>query len=256
MQLGICNFAFPKIDALAVSDVLASCDVIDFAPTVHGFQWGQSCPYPDSLFLPRVQISCIQSIFFGLRDASLVKSDAAFTVLSGHLDTACRWANNLKAEGLVFGAPGMRLGSTEALAVIEARLLQLHYQVERCGQRLYLEAASPRFGTEFVASSASLLSLMERFPQMHLHLDIGQMLEEGLDPIHEFTVWMQRIGHFHLSSPDLAMPTPDTVAIWKDIIRLMKDSTISAVVEIQHIGLEQSTDLVALMADLRATQFE
>lgn len=256
MRLGICNFAFPKIERSAVRDVLHCCDVIDFAPTVHGLQWDRSCPAADTLFNRPMQISCIQSIFFGIHDASLVKNDAGFKALSTHIDTVCRWANGLAAEGLVFGAPAMRSGCTESIQAIERRLLSVHEQTERCGQRLFLEAASPRFGTEFGASTASLLDLMTRFPQLHLHLDVGQMMEEGVDFDSVLPAWIPRIAHIHLSAPDLAIPSSGTIAVWKDVIRMMEGSQAAAVVEIQHISPDQSGELVDLMTELRADCFK
>jgi sugar phosphate isomerase/epimerase len=199
-----------------------------------------------------MRISCIQSIFFGVRDASLVRDEAGFNVLSTHLDTVCRWANALAAEGLVFGAPAMRSGCTEAIQTIERRLLTLHEQVESHGQRLLLEAASPRFGTDFGASTTALLDLMTRFPQLHLHLDVGQMMEEGLNLEAVISAWLPRVAHIHLSAPDLAMPIPETIAVWKDVIMMMEVSQAAAVVEIQHIDLEESLALVDLMTELRA----
>lgn len=198
-----------------------------------------------------MQISCIQSIFFGIRNASLVKTEAEFKALSTHIDTVCRWANGLAAEGLVFGAPAMRSGCTEPIKTIERRLLSLHEQVERQGQRFFLEAASPRFGTEFGASTTSLLDLMTRFPKLHLHLDVGQMMEEGVDLDALLPAWIPRIAHIHLSAPDLAIPSSGTIAVWKDVIRMLEGSEAAAVVEIQNISLDESKILVDLMTELR-----
>jgi len=253
MRLGICNFVFPRINAAAVSDVLALCDVIDFAPTVHGFRWPQACPPVNRLFSKPVRISCLQSIFFGVAEASLVRCELAFEAMSTHVQTVCRWGRRLDAEGLVFGAPSLRSGGTQQQAVVESRLLNLHEQVERHGLRLYLEAVSPRFGTEFIPSSADLLSLISRVPRLHLHLDVGQMVEEGQNPMQVLTTYRERLGHLHLSVPDLGMPSPDMVSLWKEILRLMKGSTISVVVEVQNLNHTQSADLVDLMMELRAT---
>ncbi len=258
MRFGVSNLIWPRLSPDARQDILTSCQVVDFAPTVHYGKWDAvPLPVPPDVMGENVALSGLQSLFFGVPDVSLVKDQQAFDRLRAHMLRVLALAGGSGARCLVLGSPGTRSGASLDLCgpVILERVRALAGDVAAAGLRLCFEVNSPRFGTEFLSANHELFELLAvaRHPGLGLHLDTGQMIEEGLEPVEVVSRHAASLIHLHLSAPDFSC-RPDLLPLYGDVIRVLRGASSRAdvVLEVQSLGDASESDIVGMCRQLRA----
>lgn len=253
MRFGISNLIWPHLSATTRRRLQTLCTICDFAPTVHFGGWSAvppslpKRPYGDGA----MEVGALQSLFFGVAEASLVKGDQEFAVLRAHFQRLVRWASLSDVPYLIYGSPGTRSGSLVDLdgPVLEQRVQQLADDAKAGGVRLCFEVNSLKFGCEFLSSNEGLFSLLDRMqhPGLGLHLDVGQMVEEGLEPIAVVQQHAAALLHLHLSAPDFSC-RPEMLPLYRDVVRAVKRCAEDAdvVLEVQKLGQATETDLLLL----------
>jgi D-psicose/D-tagatose/L-ribulose 3-epimerase len=253
MRFGISNLIFPKLSDTVLGQVLSTVDSCDFAPTGLYGAW-DNVPnvlprYPYEPY--RVPIAALQSLMFGCPGASLVRSTDEFTVLTRHFEYVAHLASRSGVEVLVFGSPATRNGIDPGLGEVElrSRVRQLADIAARHRTKLCFEVNSPRFGCEFLNVNSALRHLLNdlQHPGLGLHLDCGQMIEEGVDPLDYISTAAPELTHLHLSAPDFGCPTK-LLPLFREIVRTLKRSGYQSdvVLEVQKLAPAEHVDLVQL----------
>lgn len=253
MRFGISNLIWPHLSVTTRQRLQTLCAVCDFAPTVHFGGWLAvppllpKRPYGDNA----MEIGALQSLFFGMAEASLVKGDREFAILREHFQHLVRWASSIDVPYLIFGSPGTRSGLLVDLdgPVLAKRVRQLADDAQLGGVRLCFEVNSPKFGCEFLSSNEALFGLLDQMqhPGLGLHLDVGQMVEEGLEPATVVEQHAAALLHIHLSAPDFSC-RPEMLPLYRDIMRVVKRCAdhVDVVLEVQKLGQASETDLLLL----------
>lgn len=260
LRFGISNLVFPHLESSPRDEILGLCSVVDFAPTVHFGSW-DNIPsvldaHPYAAGGPRVV--ALQSLFFGVAGCSLLQSEEAFSRLEQHFEYLVGLAATAHVPGLIFGSPGTRAGRLPDVtdAMLEDRILRLAALALSRSTTLYFEVNSPKFGCEYLTSNSALFSLLERIPHpgLGLHLDVGQMVEEGLDVCSLLEAHGAALGHIHLSAPDFTCQ-PAMLPLYLEVIDCLRAQSARAdvILEIQRLGDQASAaDLIKMCQQLSA----
>lgn len=156
-------------------------------------------------------VPALQGILFGVQGAHLFESATSRERMAGHLRRVAEIAAALGAQACVFGSPTLRdpgaLTHGEALAVAEAFLHSVATDYAGHGVELCFEANPPLYGCRFVTRTEDAFDLVERVnvPGIAMQLDTGTIFINGEDP-QIIGRTESRIGHFHVSEPNL-VPT-------------------------------------------------
>lgn len=249
MQLGICNFIFPKLSKEIKQNILEICNCIDFAPTIENIKWNNN----DKIYFDyqAIPISCLQSITFGVDNLSLVKSENEFNNLKRHFSNVCKLANKLKAKGIIYGSPSTRKEISVSKTKIYSRLLELTESAKLNNLDFFIEAVSTKFGNEYISRTDELLKIVELEDKLNLHLDIGLIIEENFDLKILSNKLINKVKHIHLATPDLNLPNQSQIKVWFQIIEIFKQQNIPLVVEIQNIQTQEEELLLDLMKKIR-----
>ncbi|MDB4309108.1 sugar phosphate isomerase/epimerase [Porticoccaceae bacterium] len=209
MRFGISNLIFNAVSNDGIDAILRNCAICDFAPTVHFGTWEDM---PERLLKypfkgHRTRISALQSLFYEVSNVSLVRDDASFERLSSHFCKVLNLASSNFTPSVIFGSPGVRSQIDRKFSherILERVRLLADFSLSR-NVKLCFEVNSPKFGCDFLTTNESLFDLYRDLdhPGLGLHLDVGQMIEEGLDPLEMVEIHKGKITHLHLSSPDL-----------------------------------------------------
>lgn len=257
MRFGVSNLVFNEISAGARNAILNASVICDFAPTMHYGSW--EC-VPDFLplspyFAYDTKISALQSMFYGIENASLLKGEGNFSQLIRHYERLVKLAASAKIPFLIYGSPGTRSGRIENLAESDVltRITQLADIAAFNGVKLCFEVNSPKFGCEFLTTNHALLELLEELahPGLGLHLDIGQMLEEEIDVIPFLELNLNKLAHLHLSSPDFTFK-PNSVLLYEEVLAVVCDAEVDVLLEIQKLGEATEVQLVDAYLQLAA----
>ena len=256
-RFGISNLIFGKLSDNAINELLSLVEICDFAPTVFYSNWKNlpskipTYPYANH----KVKISGMQSLFYGINNASLVNSSDEFASLLIHYNNIVLTASRSEIPYLVYGSPGTRkFGQSRASEVeIAERVHKLGDIALENDVILCFEANSKRFGCDFLSSTHDLVSVLQNIDStgLGLHLDVGQMLDEGLDVIKCLEENLERIIHLHLSTPEFVCD-PKMQSFYKDIINVLvkKTSIVDVVLEVQDLGSASEFDLIKLCENL------
>lgn len=257
MRFGISNLLFPSLTEETRVQILKYSEICDFAPTaVYGTWNNVPAVLPEHPYaIEGPVISALQSLFFGVTDASLVKDGPAFEVLMRHFEQLAALAGISGIPFLIFGSPGTR--SSRLSAVPDAKVLDrvaILADISATNRvKLCFEVNSPKFGCEYLAQNAALHALMLELhhPGLGLHLDVGQMLEEGLEVVQYLSDSSDDLVHLHLSAPDFTCRI-DLLPLYRDIIRQLKTNGCRAdvVLEVQRLDTTSELDLVAMCKEL------
>jgi sugar phosphate isomerase/epimerase len=259
VRFGVSNLVIPLLTEPARREVLAHSTVCDFAPTALYGAWAN---VPHSI--PRrpygengPAVCALQSLFFGISDVSLVRDDQFFEKLRSHFQFVAALAARSEIPILIFGSPGTRaqIDPTLPRAGLESRVARLASDAAACRVVVCFEVNAPRFGCEFITTNAELFALHAAIPRagIGLHLDVGQILDEGLDPLRLLEQCRRDLLHIHLSAPDFSC-RPDLMPLYLDVIRGLKADGVSrdVVLEVQKLGAATETDLVTMCEELAA----
>ncbi len=251
MRFGISNLVLPVLTEVTRNRLCLSAPICDFAPTAFYESWTNvpavlpSKPYGPS----GPTIVALQSLFFRLPDVSLVREESSFTRLLEHFERLTSIAAASGIRILIFGSPATRTGKSAALTA--RALLDRVFTLADCAAAreltLCFEVNSKRFGCEYLVSTVELLGLLHtaQHSGLGLHLDVGQMLEEGVDVVRLLPTTSRELLHLHLSAPDFTC-RPDLLPEYRKIVRALKDngSEADVVLEVQKLGNATEYDLV------------
>lgn len=256
MRFGVSNLIFNHISADSLAEILDCCSICDFAPTAHYESWGNA---PD--ILPKypyqgakTEISALQSLFYQVFEASIVRDDLSFERLVEHFQCVVDLASSSDIPFVVFGSPGVRSNRDSRISYrqILNRIYSLaNYAFDR-NVKLCFEVNSPKFGCEFLTTNQSLFDLHNDLdhPGLGLHLDVGQMIEEGLDAVEMANKYKHRICHLHLSSQDFTFE-PSMFELYRSILQDLACKDIDIILEIQSLGEFPEGSLVDFVKDLK-----
>jgi sugar phosphate isomerase/epimerase len=163
-------------------------------------------------------------------------------------------AGALGARASVFGAPTLRdpgaLALEEALAIAEAFLRAIAPDYSAHGVQLCFEANPPIYQCRFVTRTEEAFELVERVnaPGIALQLDTGTIFINGEDPeiIQRFG---HRIGHFHVSEPNL-VPTGTAAVDHAAVAEALKASSYAHWISIEMKAVEEWRGAVRHAHDL------
>lgn len=257
MRFGISNLVFGQISESARNLILKVSDVCDFAPTAHYGGWDG---VPDLLPLePYVaqptKISALQSLFFLVHGASLVKDDQSYDILFRHNARLIDLAAKSKIPFLIYGSPGTRAGRLADISerVLYSRVAKIADVAVEKGIKLCFEANSAKFGCEYLTTNAALLEMLSTLshPGLGLHFDVGQMQEEGIDVVAFVKANRDLLVHLHLSSPDFTCK-PEQFELYAEVMACLLETDVDVILEIQKLGTASETQLIDMCQRLAA----
>jgi hypothetical protein len=243
VKFGISNLVLQCLTLDTKDKVLECSEVCDFAPTAFYGGWER---VPNAI--PRRPygsrgpiVSALQSLFFAMPDASIVKDDIKFQTLALHFERLATLAENSSVPFLIYGSPGTRSNRSKMATdeKLTSRLQTLGAIAAAHGVKLCFEVNSPKFGCEYIFENRALLELIEglRHPGLGLHLDVGQILEEGIEPIGFICSAERSLVHLHLSAPDFTCRL-DLMPLYDELLTELKRRQCKAdvIFEVQNLG--------------------
>jgi sugar phosphate isomerase/epimerase len=257
MRFGISNLFFGQLAETTRDAILGDSVICDFAPTVHYGSWENMPdrlpphPYPNHA----TRISALQSLFFGVQDASLLKDEDSFLKLVRHFSRLVDLASNSEIRFLIYGSPSTRVGRISSLSdgVIHARIAQLGNIAASKGVQLCFEVNSPKFGCEYLTTNSALLELLDALahPGLGLHLDVGQMLEEGIEIVPFVKSNLNSLVHLHLSASNFTCDLKH-IPLYTEVLTLLRETNVDVVLEIQKLGAVSEAQLIEMFQQLAA----
>ena len=255
IRFGISNLVFGQIAEATLEAILAVSAICDFAPTIHYGSWENTPeilpanPYPAH----PTQICALQSLFFGIKGASLLNDEDSFAKLVHHYERLVHLAASAETPFLIYGSPGTRSGRIASLSEdgIHARIIQLADIAASNGVKLCFEVNSPKFGCEYLTTNVALLDLLNvlAHPGLGLHLDVGQMLEEGIDVVPFVKSNLDDLVHLHLSASDFTCD-PKRISLYVEVLTILRETDVDVVLEIQKLGEASEAQLIDMFQQL------
>ncbi|MDR8524422.1 sugar phosphate isomerase/epimerase family protein [Shewanella fidelis] len=238
MRLGVSNLIASSISASQLNELYSLSDCIDWAPTVTAPHWNLLTESGAAAFGLTTKISAIQSLFYGINDVHFMQEEEKFLAFKNHIAYLINVSKAYSAKYILWGSPGTR-NSASALIDDKAlfkRLTQILSLFDNEDVKFMIEAVSPKFGCEFINNSIDLLSLHEQINHNNfsLHLDTGQMIEEGLDVLKVIENNVDCLNHLHLSEPDFNY-TGSYASLFKEIVSIVENKDIDVVYEVQTL---------------------
>lgn len=255
MRFGISNLVFGRISQATQDAVLEVSEICDFAPTVHYGSWKDTptclpqIPYVGK----HTQICALQSLYFGVQGASLVKDSSSFEKLLDHHAQLLTLAESARIPYLIFGSPGSRSGRLASTSDLEihSRIVRLADMAAAKNIKICFEVNSPKFGCEFLSNNEALFELLDdlNHPGLGLHLDVGQIQEEGLDAVYLVNKHKSKLNHLHLSAPDFTCK-PEMTPLYIQVIKTLADKNVDIVLEVQTLGESSEIDFIDMCRNL------
>lgn len=257
MRFGISNLVWPQLPEEVKTRLLSSCAICDFAPTIHFPDWRIPDSFSSNHYGSGLRICALQSLLFNIPDASLVRSDDEFAVVRTHLRYLFGVAQKASIPMLIYGSPGTRSkASVDLLGPQMRQRVRLlaedaaTYQVKLC-----FEVNSPRYGCEFLCDNEALFALLDdlRHPGLGLHLDVGQLIEEGREPATLVSQRGAELAHIHLSAPDFSLRS-ELLPLYREVIAAARaeSPSVDVVLEVQKLGDRPASELADLCEVLAA----
>lgn len=232
MRLAVSNIAWRVEEAEAALDLLMAQGVpgLEIAP---GLTFpGEPDPVRPSpsavdawtVGLERRGLTLVsmQSLLFGRAEAALFGDNDGRRAFETGLEAAIDLAARLDCPNLVLGSPaarripdGMDAATAEAIALeVIGRLGDRCSQV---GSILSLEPNPAIYGTNFLNTWGETLAFVRTLdhPAVRLNLDIGALIVNGETDaaIDSLPQTIDRIGHVHISEPELAAAPADPAVL-------------------------------------------
>jgi sugar phosphate isomerase/epimerase len=215
-RLSISNIAWPATDDRKALDLAAKLrfDGVELAPgKVFGdlsqIPLGAVHAYRGEVGDRGLSVSALQSLLFGVQDVHLFESAASRERMASHLKRIAEIAGALGARACVFGSPTLRdpgtLSLDTACKIAEEFLHTIAPDYAAQGVELCFEANPRLYQCKFATHTEEAFNLVERVnaPGIALQLDTGTMFINGESP-EVIRQVERRIGHFHVSEPNLA----------------------------------------------------
>jgi sugar phosphate isomerase/epimerase len=217
-RLSISNIAWPADKDDEALDLLKflGFDGVELAPSkvfgdLHAVPLETVLAYRHKIEDKGLSVPALQAILFGVHGAHLFENPESRERMATHLCRVAEIAGALGAGACVFGSPTLRdpgMRSTEeALEIATTFLATIAPAYVAQNVELCFEANPPLYQCRFVTQTEEAFNLVERVntPGIAMQLDTGTIFINGEDP--ELIQRMERrIGHFHISEPNL-VPT-------------------------------------------------
>ena len=213
MRLAVSNIAWAADEQDAVLAALPGMGVagVEIAPTMVWPGWEGAVPDAARDLRRRLEgqglaVPASQAILFA-RPELHVFGDAPGVV--AHVARVAGLAGALGAGVMVFGSPRNRLrGELSPEAAMAAAVPVFRAMAQAChdaGTALGIEANPQEYGGDFLMRWREAAELVERVdhPGVVLHLDTACTVLAGDDPVAAAASCAGRIGHFHVSAPQL-----------------------------------------------------
>jgi sugar phosphate isomerase/epimerase len=224
MRISISNIAWDAAEDAAVARVLSAhgVEAIDVAP-------GKYFPDPESATARDIDavrqawqsrgvaVVGMQALLFGSTGLNVFGPPPVQEAMLRRLSAVCRIGAGLGAGHLVFGSPKNRdrtgLDDGQALRVAVDFFRRLGDEAARHGVQVCLEPNPPRYGANFMTTSAETAAVVEAVahPAIRMQLDTGAMAINGEDAASTVAAFAHLVGHVHASEPDL-LPLGDGTA--------------------------------------------
>lgn len=232
MRLAVSNIAWRPEESEAALDLLTALSVpgLEIAPGLTFV--GETDPMrPTSTAVDHWQtgldrrgltLVSMQSLLFGSAKAALfgdVDQRAAFET---GMEAAIELADRLGCPNLVFGSPGARripdsMDPSTATAMAHDVLGRLGDRCRTIGASLSVEPVPTNYGTNFLNTFAETDAFVRALdhPSVRVNLDLGALMANGeTDSVMDgLPVGIDRIGHVHISEPELAPAPADAAAL-------------------------------------------
>lgn len=257
MRLGFSNLIVNSISNLQFQELISLSDCIDWAPSIKNPKWDIISENGQPTVHTSVPVSAIQSLFFGVKGLHFMKSDAEFKVMFNHLQFLTNVADVYNAPFVLWGSPGTRNVESSQISheLINQRLDAIYKLFSKSNASFLIEAVSPNFGCKFINSSKQLVALTEKYSRndIHLHLDTGQMLDEGLDVLDFIESNIANLRHIHLSEPNFYY-TGKYNDLFSDVMALLNDQCFKGdvVIEVQNIDLSKVNEFTLFYSSLKS----
>ena len=213
MRLAVSNIAWAAEEQDAILAARPGMGVagLEIAPTMIWPGWEGAVPAAARDLRRRLEgqglaVPALQAILFA-RPELRVFGDA--TGLVEHVARVAELAGVLGAGVMVFGSPRNRLrGDLAPAAAMDAAVPVFRAMAAACqaaGTILGIEANPQEYGGDFLTRWREAAALVERVghPGVVLHLDTACTALAGEDPVEAAAACAGRIGHFHVSAPQL-----------------------------------------------------
>jgi len=214
-QLSISNIAWPSNKDDEALDLIQSLGFngVELAPSkifgdLHTVSLDTVRDYRRKVEDKGLSVSSLQAIFFGVSGAHLFTGHKARDLMAAHLRRVSEIASTLGARACVFGSPTLRDPGTytieDANEIAIAFFTDIAPIYAERGVELCFEANPPLYQCRFVTRTDEAFQLVERVnaPGLALQLDTGTIFINGEDP-QAIQRMAGRIGHFHISEPNL-----------------------------------------------------
>lgn len=164
----------------------------------------------------------MQSLLFGVTGAALFEGPDARAAFEAGMHRAIALAERFGIPNLVFGSPLQRrvpegMAMAEALEQAAAVFRALGDAAMAAGTRIAIEANPAAYGTNFCTTLDEALAFVGQVdhPAVVPHLDLGTMHVNGdfAGVPARLPDLAPRLGHVHVSEPDLAPAPADPAAL-------------------------------------------
>ncbi|WP_051220881.1 sugar phosphate isomerase/epimerase family protein [Erythrobacter cryptus] len=251
MRLAMSNIAWLPAERLAAYECLAAAGLtgLEIAPGLF-FHAAEDPFRPDSqsartalaeIAAAGLTLVSMQSLLFGVAGASLFGPPKARAAFKAGMIRAIELAERFAIPNLVFGAPTQRrvpegLAPDAALGEAAALFADLGARAAAAGTRLAIEANPAAYGTNFLTSLAeaeAFVALVDH-PAVTLNLDLGELHMNGSFAAlpGRLPRLAARLGHVHVSEPELA-PAPADAAALAEVLRGLGAAGYGAAVSIE-----------------------
>lgn len=216
MKLAVSNIAWTAEEQDAILAALPGLGVtgVEIAPTMVWPGWEGAEPdaaraLRDRLAGQGLAVPALQAILFARPDLHVFGDAASRDGLVAHVARVAGLAGAMGAGVLVFGSPRNRLrGERSAEAAMEGAVPVFRAMGAVChdaGTALAIEANPQQYGGDFLTRWSEAAELVARVdhPGVVLHLDTACTVLAGDDPVAAAAACAGRIGHFHVSAPQL-----------------------------------------------------
>jgi sugar phosphate isomerase/epimerase len=239
MMLAMSNIAWDPSERLEAYDALAVSGVpgLEIAPGL--FFHAADDPFVPNETAARTALAEIaaaglslvsmQSLLFGVEGAALFGDADEQTAFMRGMCRAIDLAGRFGVGNLVFGSPGMRrvpegMPMANAMARAVERFQTLGDRAAAAGTIISLEPNPAAYGTNFLnrLDEAEQLASLTAHPAVMVNLDLGAMHMNGdyAAVIGHVAGNVSRIGHVHVSEPQLA-PAPGDAAVLGPVLQAL-----------------------------------
>lgn len=206
------------------------------------------------------EITGMQSLLFGTQGLNLFAPPTVQQAMLDHLRHVCRIGGLWGARRLVFGSPRNR----DRSGLDDAQVLQAGTQFFRRlgdvaaaeGVLICLEPNPPVYGANYMTTSdetAQVVAAVDH-PAVRMQCDTGAMALQHEDPQQVLARHASRVGHVHLSEPDL-LPlgdVPATAALHRATHLALQQHLPGAVCSIEMLATKAEPHLQSIGRALQA----